>query len=46
MTKSLQQLNEADIALLVIDISQPITHQEASLAEEIINRKKFNYCCQ
>ena len=40
MTKSLQQLNEADIALLVIDISQPITHQEASLAEEIINRKK------
>jgi len=40
MIKSLKQLNETDIALLVIDISQPITHEEASLAEEIINRKK------
>ena len=40
MTKSLQQLNKADIAILVVDISQPISHQEANLAEEIINRKK------
>lgn len=40
MTKSLQRLNQADIAILMIDISEPISHQEASLAEEIINRKK------
>jgi GTP-binding protein len=40
MTKSLQRLNQADIAILLVDISEPISHQEASLAEEIINRKK------
>ena len=40
MAKSLQRLNQADIAILLVDISEPISHQEASLAEEIINRKK------
>ena len=40
MAKSRQRLNQADIAILLVDISQPISHQEASLAEEIINRKK------
>ncbi|NCU44496.1 ribosome biogenesis GTPase Der, partial [Candidatus Falkowbacteria bacterium] len=40
MTKSLQRLNQADIAILMVDISEPISHQEASLAEEIVNRKK------
>jgi len=40
MAKSLQRLNQADIAILLIDISEPISHQEASLAEEIVNRKK------
>ena len=40
MAKSLQRLNQADIAILLVDISEPISHQEASLAEEIVNRKK------
>ena len=40
MTKSLQRLNKADIAILMVDISEPISHQEASLAEEVVNRKK------
>jgi GTP-binding protein len=40
MAKSLQKLNQADIAILMVDISEPISHQEASLAEEIVNRKK------
>ncbi|HNW55537.1 MAG TPA: ribosome biogenesis GTPase Der [bacterium] len=40
MTKSLQRLNQSDIAILLVDISEPISHQEANLAEEIVNRKK------
>lgn len=40
IAKSLNALNKADIALLIIDISQPITHQETKIAEEIISRKK------
>lgn len=38
--KSLAALKKSDIALLVIDISQDITHQDAKLVEEIFERKK------
>jgi len=38
--KSLGSLTKADIALLVIDISEPITHQDAKLVQEIVDRKK------
>jgi len=38
--KSLAALKKSDIALLIIDISQDITHQDAKLVEEIFNRKK------
>ncbi len=38
--KSLQSLNQADIALLMIDISQPLTHQDSKMVEEIVKRKK------
>lgn len=38
--KSLSALNKADIALLVIDVSEPITHQDAKLVQEIVDRKK------
>ena len=38
--KSLAALKKSDIALLIIDISQDITHQDAKLVEEIIDRKK------
>lgn len=37
--KSLKALEKADIALLVIDINENITHQDAKLVEEIIDRK-------
>ncbi len=37
--KSLQTLARADIALLVIDISQKITQQEAKIAEAIVKNK-------
>jgi len=39
ITKSLQTLRKADIALLVLDINKEITHQESKLVEEIINSK-------
>ena len=40
ITKSLGVLTKADIALLVLDISEGITHQDAKLIEEILNRHK------
>ncbi len=38
--KSLKSLDRADIALLVIDINEPITHQDAKLIQEIKDRGK------
>ena len=38
--KSLARLKKSDIALLVMDISQPITRQDAKLVEEIVIWKK------
>ncbi|MBU4455310.1 ribosome biogenesis GTPase Der [Patescibacteria group bacterium] len=40
IAKSLSALGKADIALLVLDISQEITHQDAKLAAEIIDRRR------
>lgn len=40
ISKSLKALNRSDIALLVFDISDNITHQEAKIVEEIYKRKK------
>lgn len=39
IAKSLKILNKAQIALLLIDINEGITHQEAKLVEEILERK-------
>ncbi|MFA5184778.1 MAG: ribosome biogenesis GTPase Der [Patescibacteria group bacterium] len=38
--KSLRSLDKADIALLVLDVSEPITHQDAKLIQEIVERGK------
>ncbi|RMD59262.1 ribosome biogenesis GTPase Der [Candidatus Parcubacteria bacterium] len=38
--KSLSVLRRADIALLLLDITQPITKEEAKLAEEVIKNQK------
>jgi GTP-binding protein len=38
--KSLTSLDKADIALLVMDISEPITHQDAKIIQEIVDRRK------
>ncbi len=38
--KSLKSLDKADIALLLLDISDTLTHQDAKIVEEIVNRKK------
>ena len=40
IAKSLSALNKSDIALLVIDINEKITHQDAKLVEEIFDRRK------
>lgn len=40
IAKSLSALAKSDIALLIMDISQEITHQDAKLVEEIVNTKK------
>ena len=40
IAKSLSALAKSDIALLVIDISQPINHQDAKLIEEIVSTNK------
>ncbi|MDD3285299.1 MAG: ribosome biogenesis GTPase Der [Patescibacteria group bacterium] len=37
---SLQSLQRADIALLVLDISEELTHQDAKMVEEIVERQK------
>lgn len=37
---SLQSLQRADIALLVLDISEDLTHQDAKMVEEIVDRQK------
>lgn len=38
--KSLKSLEKADIALLVLDINDEITHQDAKIVEEIVDRQK------
>jgi len=38
--KSLKSLDKADIALLVLDISEGLTHQDAKLVEEVADRRK------
>lgn len=38
--KSLNSLEKADIALLILDISEPLTHQDLKLIEEIFDRRK------
>lgn len=38
--KSLKSLDKADIALLVLDISEPLTHQDAKMVQEIVDRQK------
>lgn len=40
ITKSLKSLEKAEIALLVLDLSEPLTQQDAKIAEEIISRQK------
>lgn len=40
IAKTLQILNEADITLLVFDINEPLTVQDAKLVEEIFKRFK------
>jgi GTPase len=40
IAKSLKALDRSDIALLVLDISENITHQDAKIVEEILDRKK------
>ncbi len=38
--KSLKSLNKADIAMLIIDISEPLVHQDSKLVQEIVDRQK------
>ncbi len=38
--KSLKSLNKSDIALLVLDISEPMTHQDSKIIQEIVDRQK------
>ncbi len=38
--KTLESLAKADIALLVLDLSEPISHQDAKLIQEIVERQK------
>lgn len=38
--KSLKALDNADIAILVVDISEPLAHQDSKIIEEIVDRKK------
>lgn len=40
MAKSLGALNHSDIALFIIDINEPITHQDQKIVQEIIEHKK------
>lgn len=38
--KSLKTLDKANIALLVMDINEPLSHQDAKLIQEIVERQK------
>ncbi|HZJ40727.1 MAG TPA: ribosome biogenesis GTPase Der [Candidatus Saccharimonadales bacterium] len=38
--KSLKSLEKAEIAMLVLDISEPLTHQDSKLIQEIVDRHK------
>jgi len=38
--KSLKSLERADIALLVLDVGKPLTHQDAKLVQEIVDHRK------
>ena len=38
--KSLGSLKKADIAMLVVDISEPLTHQDSKIVQEITDRQK------
>lgn len=38
--KSLKSLDKADIALLILDLSEPITHQDSKIIQEIVDRRK------
>ncbi len=40
IAKSLEVLDKAEIALLVLDINEPLTKQETKLVEEIFDRRK------
>lgn len=40
MDKSLAAVNKSDLAILVLDISEPLTKQDARLIEEITGRRK------
>ena len=40
IAKSLSALSKSDIALLVMDISQELTHQDARLVSEVVDHKK------
>jgi len=40
IAKSLAALAKSDVALMTLDISQPITHQDAKLIEEIVEAQK------
>ncbi|MBI4779593.1 ribosome biogenesis GTPase Der, partial [Candidatus Falkowbacteria bacterium] len=40
IAKSLNALSKSDVALMTLDISQPITHQDAKLIEEIVEAQK------
>jgi len=37
--KSLSSLSKADVAMLVLDISEPLTHQDSKLIEEVVERR-------
>lgn len=38
--KSLESLDKADIALFVMDVNEPLTHQDSKVLSEIIDRQK------
>lgn len=40
MSKSLRALDESDVALLMIDVSDEITHQDLKISEEVVKRRK------
>jgi GTPase len=38
--KTLRNMNKVDIVLLVVDINEPLTHQDSKIVEEIFKRRK------